>query len=244
MRKPQITSPNRWKLTPYAFLDVPFDGDDIPSDLVDGKGLCCPNDPIDEVMSCLPVLDETFLKALVLDCWPPQPPAAGGDDMDSKSEEHVHEDVGALDSQRALDAGDNKAGSTPTVDDVPWFPISAAARKPRRRPSTVRKRVWSLASPQLAAADNNHDEMCGHCHTTETPQWRAGPDGPSTLCNACGIRYRMNQLLPEYRPSTSPGFGRDEYSNRHRKVLELGEKKQEPNAGEVLGLCATVHTSS
>lgn len=22
-----------------------------------------------------------------------------------------------------------------------------------------------------------------------TPVWRAGPEGPKTLCNACGVRY-------------------------------------------------------
>ncbi|CAN6271265.1 unnamed protein product [Urochloa humidicola] len=66
---------------------------------------------------------------------------------------------------------------------------------------------------------------CTHCDSTETPQWRAGPAGPGTLCNACGIRYTMNKLLPEYRPSTSPSFRSDKHSNRHRKVVKLREKK-------------------
>lgn len=33
---------------------------------------------------------------------------------------------------------------------------------------------------------------CSHCSTTNTPQWRMGPNGTGTLCNACGIRYRSN----------------------------------------------------
>uniref|UniRef100_A0A0E0MDB4 GATA-type domain-containing protein n=1 Tax=Oryza punctata TaxID=4537 RepID=A0A0E0MDB4_ORYPU len=69
------------------------------------------------------------------------------------------------------------------------------------------------------------DRRCSHCGTSETPQWRMGPDGPGTLCNACGIRSKMDRLLPEYRPSTSPSFNGDEHSNRHRKVLKLREKK-------------------
>uniref|UniRef100_J3N6K3 GATA-type domain-containing protein n=1 Tax=Oryza brachyantha TaxID=4533 RepID=J3N6K3_ORYBR len=52
-----------------------------------------------------------------------------------------------------------------------------------------------------------------------------GPEGPGTLCNACGIRSKMDRLLPEYRPSTSPNFNGDEHSNRHRKVLKLRQKK-------------------
>lgn len=65
---------------------------------------------------------------------------------------------------------------------------------------------------------------CSHCDSTETPQWRAGPDGPGTLCNACGLRYTLNKLLPEYRPSTSPSFQSDKHSNRHRKVVKLRER--------------------
>ncbi|KAK9794654.1 hypothetical protein WJX73_010735 [Symbiochloris irregularis] len=30
---------------------------------------------------------------------------------------------------------------------------------------------------------------CRQCGTHNTPQWRMGPDGPRTLCNACGVRY-------------------------------------------------------
>ncbi|KAF6257588.1 hypothetical protein COO60DRAFT_1461120 [Scenedesmus sp. NREL 46B-D3] len=30
---------------------------------------------------------------------------------------------------------------------------------------------------------------CSQCGATSTPVWRAGPAGPKTLCNACGVRY-------------------------------------------------------
>ncbi|KAJ3121598.1 blue light receptor [Nowakowskiella sp. JEL0407] len=32
-----------------------------------------------------------------------------------------------------------------------------------------------------------------YCQRTESPEWRRGPDGPKTLCNACGLRYARNQ---------------------------------------------------
>jgi hypothetical protein len=67
--------------------------------------------------------------------------------------------------------------------------------------------------------------VCSHCGSLDTPQWRAGPDGPGTLCNACGIRYASGKLLPEYRPSTAPSFQSDQHSNRHRKVVKLREQK-------------------
>lgn len=33
------------------------------------------------------------------------------------------------------------------------------------------------------------DTICSHCQLTQTPEWRRGPDGSRTLCNACGLFY-------------------------------------------------------
>lgn len=62
---------------------------------------------------------------------------------------------------------------------------------------------------------------CMHCEVTKTPQWREGPMGPKTLCNACGVRYRSGRLFPEYRPAASPTFVASLHSNCHKKVLEM-----------------------
>lgn len=62
---------------------------------------------------------------------------------------------------------------------------------------------------------------CSHCLSQKTPQWRAGPLGPKTLCNACGVRYKSGRLLPEYRPAKSPTFVSYMHSNSHKKVLEM-----------------------
>ncbi|ELR12990.1 GATA zinc finger domain containing protein [Acanthamoeba castellanii str. Neff] len=40
--------------------------------------------------------------------------------------------------------------------------------------------------------------VCGRCGTAYTSQWRSGPHGPSTLCNACGIRH-FRQLKRDAR---------------------------------------------
>lgn len=68
---------------------------------------------------------------------------------------------------------------------------------------------------------------CLHCQADKTPQWRAGPLGPKTLCNACGVRYKSGRLLPEYRPANSPTFSEDLHSNSHRKVLDMRRVKQQ-----------------
>ncbi|KAK3032301.1 hypothetical protein RJ639_036258 [Escallonia herrerae] len=67
---------------------------------------------------------------------------------------------------------------------------------------------------------------CSHCGVQKTPQWRAGPLGAKTLCNACGVRYKSGRLLPEYRPACSPTFSSEVHSNNHRKVLEMRRKKE------------------
>ncbi|KAL8043211.1 hypothetical protein ABFX02_09G104300 [Erythranthe guttata] len=67
---------------------------------------------------------------------------------------------------------------------------------------------------------------CLHCASEKTPQWRTGPMGPKTLCNACGVRYKSGRLVPEYRPAASPTFISARHSNSHRKVLELRRQKE------------------
>lgn len=42
---------------------------------------------------------------------------------------------------------------------------------------------------QGKVAPNPHGLACSACGTQTTPVWRAGPHGPKTLCNACGVRY-------------------------------------------------------
>lgn len=84
--------------------------------------------------------------------------------------------------------------------------------------------------PQVPGEPNENTPMqgsvrkCLHCEITKTPQWRAGPMGPKTLCNACGVRYKSGRLFPEYRPAASPTFVPALHSNSHKKVLEMRTK--------------------
>ena len=38
---------------------------------------------------------------------------------------------------------------------------------------------------------------CLNCGCQKTPQWRMGPTGPKTLCNACGVRFRKGMPMVE-----------------------------------------------
>ncbi|TVU02402.1 hypothetical protein EJB05_52083 [Eragrostis curvula] len=91
-------------------------------------------------------------------------------------------------------------------------------RKPKHQPRPQFSGAASAPAPG--------DRRCSHCGVQKTPQWRAGPEGAKTLCNACGVRYKSGRLLPEYRPACSPTFVSTIHSNSHRKVLEMRRKKE------------------
>lgn len=90
---------------------------------------------------------------------------------------------------------------------------------------TVKAPQKKKESPDSAAGSGD-GRKCLHCATDKTPQWRTGPMGPKTLCNACGVRYKSGRLVPEYRPAASPTFVLTKHSNSHRKVLELRRQKE------------------
>ncbi|XP_047044681.1 GATA transcription factor 12-like [Lolium rigidum] len=104
---------------------------------------------------------------------------------------------------------------------------------PHKRPakaSAKKKEGGGPAAAPLSAAAQAAAEgrRCLHCETDKTPQWRTGPMGPKTLCNACGVRYKSGRLVPEYRPAASPTFEPSVHSNSHRKVVELRRQKDTP----------------
>ncbi|KAI3684231.1 hypothetical protein L6452_33452 [Arctium lappa] len=86
---------------------------------------------------------------------------------------------------------------------------------------------------------------CLHCGSDKTPQWRSGPMGPKTLCNACGVRYKSGRLVPEYRPAASPTYVSAKHSNSHRKVMEIRRQKELRNGQhELVNRSSVLHESN
>ncbi|KAL1805253.1 hypothetical protein ACET3Z_028321 [Daucus carota] len=48
----------------------------------------------------------------------------------------------------------------------------------------------TTSSNNMISNMNHPIRVCSDCNTTKTPLWRSGPQGPKSLCNACGIRQR------------------------------------------------------
>eukprot|EP00252_Welwitschia_mirabilis_P009028 TRINITY_DN2130_c0_g1_i2.p1 TRINITY_DN2130_c0_g1~~TRINITY_DN2130_c0_g1_i2.p1 ORF type:complete len:215 (-),score=36.45 TRINITY_DN2130_c0_g1_i2:302-946(-) len=143
-------------------------------------------------------------------------------------------------------AEETKAASNSTKKEQSQRAVPGKARSKRPRacsaPSVLK--TWQcFASSNNSHSDNSSSNMfayeeqkeqkekksngshqprrCTHCQSQRTPQWRAGPLGPKTLCNACGVRYKSGRLFPEYRPAKSPTFIRYIHSNSHKKVMEM-----------------------
>lgn len=74
--------------------------------------------------------------------------------------------------------------------------------------------------------------MCTDCKTVKTPLWRNGPQGPKSLCNACGIRYKKLGKRPTGifdRPSSPPT---PPISPSAKQIIKLGKRKREGEAGK------------
>ncbi|KAM7276523.1 hypothetical protein ACFE04_018389 [Oxalis oulophora] len=109
-----------------------------------------------------------------------------------------------------------KQRSKKRVSKRAWTPIPIPLGFPNKK-KKVSKRGWT---PAVVGFPNKEKRRCTHCQTESTPQWRAGPLGPKTLCNACGVRYKSGRLLPEYRPVASPTFDVQKHSNYHKRILK------------------------
>ncbi|XP_038683028.1 GATA transcription factor 9-like [Tripterygium wilfordii] len=108
------------------------------------------------------------------------------------------------------------------IDNTTAFAIKK--QRSKRRGNHCRKRAWSKSSSNLytlvVSDDREPKRKCSHCASERTPQWRVGPLGPKTLCNACGVRYKSGRLVPEYRPAASPYFDSMKHSNFHKKIMK------------------------
>ncbi|KAL0251994.1 hypothetical protein GEMRC1_001206 [Eukaryota sp. GEM-RC1] len=60
-------------------------------------------------------------------------------------------------------------------------PVSAEEKRPSKKPRRAME-----------------SHYCHKCGTMDTPEWRKGPDGPKTLCNACGLAWSKSLRRTKY----------------------------------------------
>ncbi|KAI3461954.1 hypothetical protein Pfo_018617 [Paulownia fortunei] len=129
-------------------------------------------------------------------------------------------------TESSTSSSSSSSSATSFSPPNPWAVQSQTGESFLGKP-LPKKQKKKPADPSAAGgAGTGQPRRCSHCGVTKTPQWRAGPLGSKTLCNACGVRYKSGRLLPEYRPACSPTFSSELHSNNHRKVLEMRRKKE------------------
>ncbi|KAG0213730.1 hypothetical protein BGX28_003674 [Mortierella sp. GBA30] len=54
-----------------------------------------------------------------------------------------------------------------------------------------------------SSSNATSQKRCGYCGCTSTPMWRRGPHGPSTLCNACGVKWKHGKIMQDSKDATA-----------------------------------------
>ncbi|TVU48397.1 hypothetical protein EJB05_08033, partial [Eragrostis curvula] len=164
--------------------------------------------------------------------------AGGGQGAEDEEELEWLSNMDAFPSVETMAVEAEAAAAAPSRPSVGLGRLDALPHVvgPRTKGLRRRRRVtapWSVPPllPPPAPSGGAPRRRCSHCASEETPQWRQGPDGPSTLCNACGVRYKSGRLFPEYRPINSPTFSPLLHSNSHRRVLEMRRYPEDTAAG-------------
>lgn len=64
-----------------------------------------------------------------------------------------------------------------------------------------KKHQGKVGKTSKSGKNRNTHMRCLHCSATDTPEWRKGPVGPTTLCNACGLFYK--KLIRKFGDDTA-----------------------------------------
>ncbi|AMD21755.1 HFL101Cp [Eremothecium sinecaudum] len=87
-----------------------------------------------------------------------------------------------------------------------------------------RKRQRRSGSNSTAGGSGSNVGVCLHCQEKDTPEWRRGPYGNRTLCNACGLFY--NKLIKKFG-------ARDANIMMHYRRKILPDDRRVPDAVEL-----------
>lgn len=105
--------------------------------------------------------------------------------------------VASLQSERARDGAKPK-GPYDDDQDVQMYgdsmkqPYGMTEVKKRRGVSFEPCYLWAATCSMHRTNKLQRAAPPGRCHSCnriDTPEWRRGPDGARTLCNACGLHY-------------------------------------------------------
>jgi hypothetical protein len=121
--------------------------------------------------------------------------------------------------------GSIKSPNLPSSSSMPMATYSAAAGT-----SASSSMMTSRLNKRVKKRKDEADQSCLSCSATETPEWRKGPTGPRTLCNACGLLFAKQSRKREVdaqargeRPGGSRPLAPEAMSNEEKEqsLIEL-----------------------
>ncbi|CAG8098786.1 unnamed protein product [Penicillium nalgiovense] len=111
---------------------------------------------------------------------------------------HIRDGLVRSNHNQAL-AQQNTRASACMVDEADRGLCSSVTKQSKTHKVSKNKREWhevSQTKPFLVSTVSvlltqlkDNALRCHSCNRSETPEWRRGPDGSRTLCNACGLHY-------------------------------------------------------
>ncbi|KAG0277875.1 hypothetical protein BGZ95_005168 [Linnemannia exigua] len=146
----------------------------------------------------------------------------------------------------------NGATSKRQQDKAADYPSKASKSKQSKdqedkgRPTSTKGATGPGGSKKAAtvgSASNPSQKRCGYCNCTTTPMWRRGPNGPSTLCNACGVKWKHGKIMQDVtegqavlpsgqsssatpsasRSSSTSKFPKESHENGHSRQAEANK---------------------
>ncbi|OCF46108.1 hypothetical protein I317_00198 [Kwoniella heveanensis CBS 569] len=84
--------------------------------------------------------------------------------------------------------------------------IKSVGRPPKDKEGNKEKRRKKSMVGAIKEGEGMH--VCVTCGRTDSPEWRKGPLGPKTLCNACGLRWAKRNSAQPSRKDRKPNDGK------------------------------------
>ncbi|CAG8901378.1 unnamed protein product [Penicillium egyptiacum] len=111
---------------------------------------------------------------------------------------HIRDELMRFNQNQAL-AQQNTRVATCMADEADRGLCPSVTKQSKTHKVSKKKREWhevSQMKPFLVLTNSilltqlkDSALRCHSCNRSETPEWRRGPDGSRTLCNACGLHY-------------------------------------------------------
>ncbi|WVQ89422.1 cutinase palindrome-binding protein [Cryptococcus gattii] len=102
-------------------------------------------------------------------------------------------------NQSASTPSSRSSTDTPSGGDKNKNKVGRPAKTNTKPSTSGHKRQKSSTGGPIGGSEGETMHVCVTCGRTDSPEWRKGPLGPKTLCNACGLRWakRNSTQIPK-----------------------------------------------